>query len=134
VSAPLGNSELYEFDKQSKFVDEQTNLYFGNRLLKLPGSDGDLVFRISALPPPVKDITEPARLTSAEDFSITQKIVVDGKPSVNNLEFVPCVAQARLEVDLKSSLSWANSALKADVAAIGEGGSQLPPISIAMSK
>jgi hypothetical protein len=128
VVAPTGNEQLYVFDKQARYFDPQSNLVYGNRNLKLPAPDNDLTFCISALPPAVDGTISPARLIPADDFVKLTPVIANEMPTKSIPEYIPCAAQARLSVDLKSSLGWANQTVCVTTGAVANGGSSLPQV------
>ena len=105
VGAPQGNAELLSFDNQQKYLDNSTNLYYGNVSLKLPAPDDDLSFKLSALPAPVGDTISPARINYAKDPVVTTlQLVKDTKFGLGSCEYLPSTAKVTFVRNFESSL------------------------------
>jgi hypothetical protein len=78
ISPPL-LSQLHQHDLKQKYIEPQSNLFFGGINAKLPVPDDKLAFYLSPLPAKVEDTVSPVTLINPDNFVSTTTIFTDGK-------------------------------------------------------
>jgi hypothetical protein len=123
VLAPVGNPGLMTLD--TKFIDKQTGLYYGNVPLKLASPDADLPFNLSALPSPVNGTIAALRVAGNERFTSSMYLIKDGQPGLGACQFFPCAVQLTLTQEIKSSFRSHNT-IEVSATSITNGASPMP--------
>jgi hypothetical protein len=77
VESPTAIADLHKFDLTKRYVEDRTNLYYGNINAALPQPDEKLAFYLSALPASVENTNSPARLINSGAF-VPSALIFDG--------------------------------------------------------
>lgn len=91
--------ELAYNDYIAEFLDPDSGLYYAPLNAKLPGNDGDLDFKLSALPASVNMITPQPRNTNSDVFVPYGKVVESGEQSPNSIRDIPNAVQVSCVMD-----------------------------------
>lgn len=110
----LKGLEELESEDSKKYVISDCDLYKENINAKLPGSDGDLFFRISSLPAPVQKSVAPARAILAKQW----------KPLTgDDAAFLSSVVKVEMKLGVSTGLGApAHQDMKATGTAVATGG------------
>ncbi len=92
-------SELAYHDYLADYFDPETALYKAPLNARLPGSDADLSFELSALPASVKMITPQPRNTNSDVFVPYGKVVESGEQSPNSIQHIPNAVHVSCAMD-----------------------------------
>ena len=91
--------ELAEFDSRQNYLQPMTGLFKAETNAKLPGPDGDLDFKISALPAFVIDTSSPTRNTNPEVFIRSNTLFDNGIIRSSSLDQIPNAIQVNCAMD-----------------------------------
>lgn len=91
--------ELAHHDYLANLFDPETGLYKAPINARLPGSDADLDFELSALPAAVQKVTPQPRNTNSDVFIPYGKVVESGEPSRNSIQHIPNAVQVSCAMD-----------------------------------
>lgn len=91
--------ELAYQDYSSQLFDATSGLYYAPLNAKLPGSDGDLDFKLSSLPASVNMITPQPRNTNADVFVSYGKVLESGERTNNAIRDIPSAVQVSCAMD-----------------------------------
>ncbi len=81
IESPIPITDLYKFDLSKHYVENRSNLYYGNINATLPPPDEKLAFYLSALPARVENTNSPTRLVNSRVFVPGALILDKGLPS-----------------------------------------------------
>jgi hypothetical protein len=101
ANAPSAIEELARFDSNSGYLSAGTRLYRANVDAKLPSPDNDLVFKFSALAPPVETTLAPARLVLQDAFREGQVIVGETASTITANDSLPCALRLQMSMPVK---------------------------------
>lgn len=116
VMASPGLDALIGWDAGHRYLNVENGYLFGNRNLRLPGNDGDLDFKISALPRPENGHVVPARLIPKKDFKQYARIV--GEPS-GACEYFPNAVRFGMKMNVEANQNKRQVEINATAAGAG---------------
>ncbi len=113
--------ELYEFDRQSGYVDAPSKLYKSNLYAKLPAPDSDLSYRFCSLPAYVGKTCAPPRNTNFDAFESFGSIFVNGVETREAFNDIPDALQITSNMDVDMADAAKKQSNLATLSAVSTG-------------
>lgn len=127
VQSNVEHTEIYadlnDFDKQKKYFQPGSNLYFGNINAKLPAPDNNIDFKITSLPAAVDKNIAPARMVNPEVYKFGNSFFENGKYVKQSFDQIPTAVQVLGDMDVK--MNKENQTVKIGAASLTNGAQPL---------
>lgn len=126
VESPIPITELYKFDLAKHYVENRSNLYYGNINAALPPPDDKLPFCLSALPATVENTCSPARLINSRVFVPAALIFDKDLPSLVKPAQLPGAVRVNGKMIIKTDTKGAKLEIGISSAASAPGATGSP--------